>query len=90
MSVGLPVTKESIDANAGNVAYTLEKVFRQAAELKAYLDHYTAADLAAMFSYSETEANILKSAMGEAAAVDVTYKANKTFLSQIAGLGDVA
>jgi hypothetical protein len=90
MSVGLPVTKESIDANAGNVAYQLDKVFRQAAELKAYLDHYTAADLATLFGYSESEAAILKSAFGEAAIVQASYDANKTFLTQIQGLGDVA
>jgi hypothetical protein len=90
MSVGLIVTKESLDANAGNIAYTLDKVFRQSAELKAYLDHYTAEDLATLYGYTDTEANVLKSAFGEAAVVQQSYDANKQFLTQIQGLGDVA
>jgi len=90
MSVGLPITKESLDANAGQIAYSLEKVFRQAAELKAYTDRYTSADLATLYGYSEQEATVLKSALGEAAAVQVTYEANKQFLTQLSGLGDVA
>jgi predicted phage-related endonuclease len=90
MSVGLEITKSSLDANAGQIAYTLEKVFRQAAELKAYTDRYTAQDLATLYGYSETEANVLKSAFGEAAIVQATYEQNKTFLSQLSGLGDVA
>lgn len=89
MSIGIPITKTSIDVAAGNMALNLERALNDAAELKLYFDRYSAPDIATMFGYTEQEANVLKSALGEADAVRATWLANRTFLQQLAGLGDV-
>lgn len=89
MAIGIPVDKSTIDISAGNMALTLERSLNDAAELKLYFDRYSAGDIATMFGYTEQEANVLKSALGEADVVRQTYLANRTFLSQLAGLGDV-
>lgn len=89
MAIGIPVDKTAIDVAAGNMALNLERALNDAAELKLYFDRYSAAEIGTMFGYTEQEASVLKSALGEADIIRQTYLANRTFLSQLAGLGDV-
>jgi hypothetical protein len=89
MSIGIPVSKESVDVSAGNMALNLERALNDAVELKLYFDRFTAAEISTMFGYTEQEANVLKSALGEADVIRQAWVANRTFLQQLAGLGDV-
>ena len=61
MSVGLPVDKNVIDNRVGNLAWQLRDQLNAVRRVKAFLDARTVQDLQAL-GYSETEANVLKSA----------------------------
>jgi hypothetical protein len=75
MSVGLPVDKFQLDAQAGGLARTIEQWSAQAAQLKQYLDATPDGTLEAPpFSYTPEDVATLKSAATDMATVAGVYK----------------
>jgi hypothetical protein len=95
MAVGLAVTKQEIDARAGDIARGFQKAFGDVATLKSFLDGQVDADLVAI-GYTEQEVTILKSAFGDlwqlvgiwtGTNTLATAKDFRTFVSQLWGVG---
>jgi hypothetical protein len=62
MSVGLAVTKQEIDARAGDLARGFQKSFEDVATLQGYLEQTPNADLVAL-GYTDDEVATLKTAL---------------------------
>jgi len=63
--VGVPVTKDSLNAKLGSNAQSLKKATVGLADLNDWAAAYTAADLEALFGFTAEEATLFKSAMTE-------------------------
>ena len=87
--VGLAVDITQINATAGDIARTLQHTMNRVGEFKRWLDAYASADLVGQFGFSQGDADVLKSAFGEADVVRQAHTNNRTFLSRLGGLGDV-
>lgn len=86
---GLIVTASDINSTAGDIYRSLIYNMRRGANLKRFLDRFTAQQLVDNFGMTIGDANLLKSAVGEFSAIGVTFQANRVFIDQVAGLGDV-
>ena len=95
MAVGLGVTKQEIDARAGDVARGFQKLFDDVATMKGYLDATPNQDLVAL-GYTDSEVATLKTAwgdlwtLGELWSGHATLPAAKdfrTFVRQLWGVG---
>ncbi len=86
---GLNVTQTDINVTAGDICRALDYQLRRATNLKRFLDAYTAQNLFDKFGIALADGNLLKSAVGELATINATFLANRSFISQIEGLGDV-
>jgi len=63
--VGVPVTRDSINAKLGAGASGLKKSTVQLADLKDWGDAYTAGDLETLYGFTAEEATLVKSALSE-------------------------
>lgn len=95
MSVGLPVSKNEIDGRAGDIARSLQRVFRDVLTLKSYLDQTPDADLVTL-GYTEAEVATLKTAWSDLFELSTIWsgQANltnakdfRTFVRQLWGVG---
>ena len=95
MSVGLAVTKQEIDARAGDLGRTFQKAFEDVGTLKGYLDATPNPDLVAL-GYTDQEVATLKTAvtdLGELATIWLGQAALpapkdfRTFVRQLWGVG---
>lgn len=96
MSVGLPVTKDEIDARAGDIARTFQRLAGDTVTLKGYLDA-TAEPVLIDLGYAAGDVAILKSAITDLdqLLVKIGYGAEAlpaakdftTFLRQLWGVG---
>jgi hypothetical protein len=95
MSVGLAVSKQEIDARAGDTARAFQKAFSDVLTMKGFLDRTPDADLVGL-GYTEEEVTDLKTAwvdlfrletifVGQAALVD-PYDF-RTFVQRLWGVG---
>ena len=82
--VGVPVTKDSINAKLGSNAQALKKATIGLADLRDWGAAYTAEQLTDLFGFSPEEATLLKSALGEVDSVTTAVDA-LAFLSQTWG-----
>ena len=64
MSVGLPVTKDEIDARAGDISRTFQRVFEDVVTMQQFLTAKTEADLVA-YGYTSDEVASLKTAFND-------------------------
>jgi hypothetical protein len=64
MSVGLPVTKDEIDARSGDISRTFQRVFEDVLTMQEYLTATVDADLVAL-GYTTEEVGLLKSAFAD-------------------------
>jgi len=64
MSVGLPASKQEIDARSGDIARGFQKAFDDVATMKGYLDATPEADLVAL-GYTAQEVAIVKTAWSD-------------------------
>jgi len=96
MSVGLPVTKNEIDARAGDIARAFQRLAGDTTTLKGYLDGTDEAALIAL-GYEASEVAVMKSAISdlEQLVVKIGYglealpapKDFTAFLRQLWGVG---
>lgn len=95
MSVGILVTKGEIDSRMGDVARSLQKVFKEHSVLKSFLDSKLDADLVAL-GYTAGEVAVLKSASSDLNQLFTIYSGTAnlatakdftTFLRQLWGVG---
>jgi hypothetical protein len=86
---GLVVDAAAINLQAGDVCRGVTIQIRRATAIKRFMDRFTAADLTTIYGISTADANILKSAMTELGSAITTFNANRVFIDQIAGLGDL-
>lgn len=95
MAVGITVTKGEIDQRMGDIARSFQKVFKEHAILKSFLDSKLDADLVAL-GYTAGEVAVLKSAAADLTQLQtisvgtaslVTPKDFTTFLRQLWGVG---
>lgn len=61
--VGLPVTRESLNAKLGNATSNLRKANTALIELTDWAAPYAAADLVSLYGFSDAEANLFLSAL---------------------------
>lgn len=86
--VGSIVDLSTINRTAGDICYQVSHQLNRAAALKLFLDRFTAQNLVDSFGFTLGDANILKSAMTDLATINTTFAANRSFINQVAGLGD--
>ncbi len=87
--VGIQVTIGDINTRAGVVARDVTHGINQAINMKRFLDRFTSGQLVTAFGFTQSDADILKSAFTELAAVNTTFQANRAFIDQLSGMGDV-
>ena len=86
--VGVPITKASLDAKIGALASNSRKGATGYQELIDLMAPYTAADLVALWGYTDEEANLFLSMLrdpAEAPAQVAAYE-NAQFLPRAAGV----
>lgn len=86
---GLPVQLNDINVTAGDICRAVAHHLNRAVNFKRFMDRFTAQDLVDKFAFTLADANLIKSAVADLAAVNATFQANRAFLDQLAGLGDV-
>jgi hypothetical protein len=86
---GLTVTASDINNSIGDISRAVTYHLRRAVNLKRFLDRYTAQNLVDIFGIPLADANLIKSAAGELDTTNTTFQANRTFVDQVAGLGDL-
>ena len=95
MAVGLGVTKQEIDARAGDTARAFQKQFDDVATMKGFLDATPNADLVAL-GYTDSEVATLKTAWADLALLATLWagqatlpaaKDFRTFVRQLWGVG---
>jgi hypothetical protein len=67
--VGIPVSKESINAQLGGASQSLRKSTVSLQSLNEWGAAYTAQQLSDLYGFTPEEANLLKSALGEVPAL---------------------
>lgn len=95
MAAGYSVTKGELDAKAGDIARSAQRLFKDVATLQTYLLRTADADLEAL-GYSPGDVAILKSAFADLSqltdlwtgtATLAQVKDFRTFVSQLWGVG---
>lgn len=95
MAVGLAVTKQEIDARAGDTARTFQKAFDDVITMSGFLDRTPNADLIAL-GYTDGDVAVLKTAFADLAQLGKiwtgtealpTAKDFRAFVSRIWGVG---
>ncbi len=86
---GLNVTQTDINNTIGDICRGTIYQLRRAINFKRFTDRFTAQDMVDKFGFTLADANLIKSAVGQLAAIDVTLQANRVFIDQVDGLGDV-
>jgi hypothetical protein len=86
---GLPIQQSDINVTAGDICRAVTHDLNRAANFKRFLDRFSSAQLVSAFGFTQGDADIIKSAFGELAAVNTTFQTNRTFVDMLAGLGDV-
>lgn len=95
MSVGMSVSKQEIDARAGDLSRGFQKAFGDVATLKSFLDATPDADLMAL-GYTQGEVTVLKSAIADLWQLTALWSGQATlaqskdfrvFVQQLWGVG---
>ena len=95
MSVGLPVTKDEIDARSGDIARAFQKQFGDVVTMQSFLVATPNADLEAL-GYSADEVATLKTAFADLMQLGEIWLGNealaapkdfRTFVSRLWGVG---
>jgi hypothetical protein len=86
---GLIVTANDVNNTVGDISRAIDYQMRRSINLKRFLDRFTAQDLFDKFGIPLADANLIKSAVGELATINTTFQANRSFIDQVEGLGDV-
>lgn len=95
MAVGFTITKGEIDTRMGEMARGQQRVFKELAVLKGYLDATVDADLVAL-GYTTEEVAVLKSAAADLAELSNVFVGNaevspakdfSQFVRQLWGVG---
>ena len=95
MSVGLPVTKDEIDARSGDISRAFQKQFGDVVTMQSFLTATPNADLEAL-GYSADEVATLKTAFADLMQLGEIWVGNdalaapkdfRTFVSRLWGVG---
>lgn len=86
---GVSVQITDINSTAGDICRAVAHHLNRAVALKRFLDRFTAQNLIDTYGFTMADATILKSAFTDLAAINTTFQANRAFLDQLSGLGDV-
>lgn len=87
--IGLSVQLNDVNITAGDVCRAVTHQLNRAAAFKRFLDRFTAQDLVTTFGFVLADANTLKSAVTQLDTINTTFQANRVFIDQLAGMGDV-
>lgn len=95
MSVGLPVTKDEIDARAGDIARAFQRNFEDTVTMQTYLEGAPNADLIAL-GYTDQEVATLKTAFADLTQLGTIWNGSaalpaakdfRVFVRQLWGVG---
>lgn len=86
---GLTVTATEFNTTAGSISRAITYHLRAAVNFKRYLDRFTSAQLSTQFGITTGDADLIKSAFGSLDTVNTSFQANRVFVDQLAGMGDV-
>jgi hypothetical protein len=89
MAVGIFVTIGDINARAGVAARDVTHAINQAMNMKRFMDRYTSAQLVTAYGGTTGDWDIVKSAFTEFGTINTTFQANRAFIDQLSGMGDV-
>jgi hypothetical protein len=87
---GLPVSGADVNLQGGDISRQMQNVCNRAEEFKRFLDRYSAEQMVEAFAMTLEDATLMKSGYGELALVVETQTNNRTFSSQLAGMGDIS
>lgn len=88
--VGIQLTRGDIDTQTGVICHEVTSQINNAMAMKLFLDRFTSQDLATQFGFTVAEADIIKSAFGQMATINTVFQANRVFINQLAGMGDIS
>jgi hypothetical protein len=86
---GLVVQQSDINITSGDICRSLTHALNRGIEFKRFLDRFSSAQLVSNFGFTQVDADLIKSAFTDLATVNTTFQANRAFISQLTGLGDV-
>lgn len=89
MPAGLPVQIGDINITAGDICRAVTHHLQRAMAMKLFLDRFSSAQLVSAYGFTQGDADIIKSAFAQLATIDVSFQANRTFINQLTGMGDV-
>ena len=87
--VGLVVSQNDINITSGDICRSLTHSLNRAMNFKRFLDRFSSAQLVSQFGFTQGDADLIKSAFTDLATINTTFQANRAFIDQLAGLGDV-
>lgn len=86
---GLVVTQSDININSGDICRSVTHAINRAINFKRFLDRFTSAQLVSTFGFTQADADTIKSAFTDLSTINTTFQANRAFIDQLSGLGDV-
>lgn len=86
---GLAVQISDVNTTSGDICRLVTHSLNRAINFKRFLDGLTAADLVSKYGFTLADANTIKSAFADLATINTTFQANRVFLDQLSGMGDV-
>lgn len=86
---GLTVQGSDIQITSGDISRALAHTMNRGMAFKRFLDRFTSGQLVSIFGLVQADADLIKSAYADFATINTTFQANRLFLDQLAGLGDV-
>lgn len=86
---GLAVQITDINVTAGDICRSVTHGLNRAVNFKRFLDRFTSAQLLSQFGFTQGDADLIKSAFTDLNTINTTFQANRVFIDQLSGLGDV-
>lgn len=86
---GLTLQGNDINSTSGDICRGVTYQLRRAVNFKRFLDRFTSAQLVTLYGLTQADADLIKSAFTDLATINTTFQANRVFLDQLAGMGDV-
>jgi len=86
---GLTVQQNDINITSGDICRAVAHSVNRAVNFKRFLDRFTSAQLVTQFGFTQGDADLIKSAFTELANINTAFQANRAFVDQLSGLGDV-
>jgi hypothetical protein len=89
MAAGLTIDITQINSSAGDISRAITHHINRAMAFKRFLDRFTSAQLVSTYGFVQADADLIKSAFTDLGTLNTTFQANRAFIDQLVGVGDV-